>query len=270
MTNTAKYAVITGASKGLGKAFARELAATGKNLILVSLPGEGLNGIGGELKTEFGVDVACYETDFNVDENILKFTDWVNENFQVEILINNAGIGGSKSFTEASNQYLRQIIQLNITSPVILLHKLLPNLLKQERSWILNVASMASFSPMGFKTVYPASKRFIHHFSRGLHEELKNTGITISCVFPGPMRTNTTVSNRIEKYGIWGRLILMTPEQVASKSIRRMMKNDRNIILGWPNKFYWFMMTKFPPGIVLQVATRFVKNELIREKQQAK
>lgn len=270
MTNTPTYALITGASKGLGMAFALELARLGKNLILVSLPDEGLKDFSEIIRSEYGNDVVYFETDFLENKNILDLADKVNEKYRLEIIINNAGIGGSCKFTDASTEYLEKIIRLNISAPTLLLHKLTPNLLKQKKAWVLNVASMACFSPIGFKTIYPASKKFIQHFSAGLREELKANGISISCVYPGPMRTNSVVSNRIEKYGLWGRFILMTPEQVAARSIRLMFKNKRNIVPGIGNKIYRIMMTWFPPRLVLNVATNMVKKELLSERQQIK
>jgi len=268
MTNTPTYVLITGASKGLGKAYAMVLAGMGKNLILVSLPHEGLGELSQSIRSEYGIDVAFYETDFLLNKNILDLARKVNEKYRLEIIINNAGIGGSCKFTDASTEYLEKIIQLNIYAPTLIIHELLPNLLKQKKAWILNVASMACFSPIGFKTVYPASKKFIQHFSAGLREELKANGVSISCVYPGPMRTNSVVSNRIEKYGLWGRFILMTPEQVAARSVRLMFKNKKNIVPGAGNKIYQFLMTFFPPRLVLNVATNMVKKELLSEKQQ--
>jgi short-subunit dehydrogenase len=270
MTNTTTYALITGASKGLGRAFALELARMGKNLILVSLPDEGLKDFSESIRSEYGNNVVYFETDFLENKNIIDFARWVNQKYNLEILINNAGIGGSCKFTDASTEYLEKIIQLNIFAPTLITHELLPNLLEQKKAWILNVASMACFSPIGFKTIYPASKKFIQHFSAGLSEELKDTGVFISCVFPGPMKTNSVISNRIEKYGLWGRFILMTPEQVAARSIRLMFKNKRNIVPGIGNKIYRLLMTWFPPRIVLNVVTDMVKKELLSERQQGK
>jgi len=270
MANTRTYALITGASKGLGKAFALKLAGLGKNLILVSLPNEGIAKLSESIRSEYGNDVVYFETDFLENKNIIGLAHRVNQNYNLEILINNAGIGGSCKYTDASTKYLEKIIQLNIYAPILIIHELLPNLLEQKKAWILNVASMACFSPIGYKTVYPASKKFIQHFSTGLREELKANGISISCVYPGPMRTNNVISSRIEKYGLWARLILMTPEQVAAKSIRLMFKNKRNIIPGAGNKIYWLLMMFFPPRIVSNVATNMVKKELLSESQHAK
>lgn len=263
------YALVTGASKGLGRAYARELASMGKNLILVSLPWEDLENITDELKAQ-SVEVIGYETDFCSKKNIIEFTDWVNDNYQLEILINNAGTGGSSAISEVSAEHLDYIIRLNVTAPTLLIHQLLPNLLRLKKSYILNVASMATFLPMAFKTVYPASKHFIRHFSACLQEELKHTGVSVSCVYPGPMRTNAQVNSRIDRYGMWGRLILMTPEEVAQKSLKKLFRKNKNIIPGWANKVYWFLMTKLPSSFVMPMVARAVKKELLDEKLQRK
>ena len=81
------------------------------------------------------------------------------------MLINNAGIGGSKKFSDASGSYIEKIIQLNVLATSLLTHQLLPNLQKSSKAYVLNVSSLAAFSPIGYKTVYPASKAFIHSFS---------------------------------------------------------------------------------------------------------
>lgn len=83
----------------------------------------------------------------------------------------------------------------------LLTHQLLPNLQKSSKAYVLNVSSLAAFSPIGYKTVYPASKAFIHSFSRGLYQELKDTNVFVSVVNPGPMKTNAEVSRRIEEQG---------------------------------------------------------------------
>jgi uncharacterized protein len=163
-----KFALITGASQGLGRSFAMELARRKINTVLVSLPGEDLNLVSEEARS-FGTESFYYETDLLEKKNILEMTGWANQNFNINILINNAGSGGTRSFLGCDADYIDHIIQLNITSLSIITHQIVPNMIRQGTSWILNVSSMASFSPMGYKTVYPASKRFVHHFSKGLN-----------------------------------------------------------------------------------------------------
>jgi len=261
-----EFALVTGASKGLGKAFAFELSKRKMNTILIGLPDEGLDLLTNELKNKYEVESVFYETDLTIKENILKLAAWVNENFSVSILINNAGVGGTKEFLNADVNYIDRIIQLNIRATSILTHQILPNLLKQPQAYILYVSSMAAFSPIGFKTVYPASKAFIDYFSRGLHQELSGTNIFISTVHPGSMKTNRDVTERINKLGTYGKLGLLPPEKVAEISINQLFKKNPVIHLNASNVFNRFLIKIIPAWIRLPVITRVIKKrEIDRE-----
>lgn len=255
------YAVVTGASRGLGKYLALELAKRNINTILVGLPHENIHTVAEESKA-LGVESYFYETDLSKKENILQLTHWVNTHFRVNILINNAGRGGTISFRECDADYIDSIIQLNVAATSIITHQLLPNLLQQKQSYILNVSSMASFSPIGYKTVYPASKKFIQHFTRGLYQELKNTNVFVSVVHPGSMKTNADVTGRIERQGKLGRIGLVTPEKVAEITIRQLFKKDSLILVGWSNNFNWLLMVLLPIWIRLPLLTRIVQREI--------
>ena len=263
------YALITGASCGLGKAFAYELAERKFNLVLVSLPNESLSVLAYNLRL-FGVDVHYYETDLTQRENVLQLTNWVNAQFEVSVLINNAGIGGSRRFAEADPEYINNIIQLNVMCTSLLTRAMLPNLMKQQQSYILNVSSMAAFSPMGFKTVYPASKAFIHHFSRGLYQELKDTNIFVSVVNPGPMKTNSDSTARINQQGLIARLALMSPEKVAKVSIRQLLKKDSMIMLNWINGIQWLLIKLIPIWLRLPFITKVIEREVNMNRKMAK
>ncbi|UHO39919.1 SDR family NAD(P)-dependent oxidoreductase [Chryseobacterium capnotolerans] len=259
MDTKESYAVVTGASQGLGKSFAENLARKNINLILVSLPDQNLQEVALKLKEEYHIKVHCYEVDLSINENVMKLTEWLNSSFNIHILINNAGLGGTKKFTEATSDYINTILQVNVTATSLMTHQLLPNLLKQPKAYILNVSSMAAFSPIGFKTVYPASKSFIHSFSRGLHEELKDTNVFVSVVNPGAMKTNTDVCKRIEKQGFWGRLTLLNPDKVAARSIQRLFKKDSVIMV---NPISWLVMKILPIWIKLPLMTQAIKREI--------
>jgi short-subunit dehydrogenase len=258
----AQYALITGASQGLGKAFAYELAQRGINCILIGLPYQNLDQLSFELSNLYHIDCRYYETDLTEKRNIIELTKWVDEHFNVFILINNAGIGGTSRFEDADLNYIDNIIQLNMTAPVLITHCLMKNLGKQEQSYVLNVSSMAAFSPMGYKTVYPASKTFIHYFTRGLYQEKADSNIFFSVVNPGPMRTNEDVSNRIDKQGFFAKLGLQSPEDVAHISIRQLFKKDTMVMLNFMNGFNWMLMRIIPIWIRLPLMTRMVRREL--------
>lgn len=250
------YAVLTGASQGYGKAIAYELARRNINLILVALPGEGLDKLSRELSA-FSIEAIHYEVDLTDKQALLEFTTWVNARYTVNMLINNAGIGGTKHILDSHVDYIDNIIKLNITATSLLIHQLLPNLLAYEgRSYILNVSSMASFSPIAYKTVYPASKRFIHDFSRGLHQELKGSNVFVSVVHPGPMKTNDDVSRRIVKQGILGKVGLLSPEEAARLTMQQLFRQQSSIILGWFNTINWVLMSILPVWIKMPLISR--------------
>lgn len=261
MSEKGKFAVVTGASRGLGRCFALELARRGIDTILIALPGEGLTNVASECRHLNTQSHIC-ETDITKKENVMGLCNWINENFNVFMLINNAGVGGTRSFVDSPAEYIDTIIQLNVTACTIMTHQLLPNLLRQEKGYVLNVSSMASFNPVGYKTVYPASKRFIQHFSRGLYQELKNTGVFVSVVHPGGMKTNPEITERIERQGIFGRILLQSPEEVARKSITQLFKRDTLILLGWSNKISWLLMGILPVPISMPLMSRVISREL--------
>jgi len=254
-----QYAIITGASQGLGKSFATELARRGNNLILISLPGQNLKNMCSELEAEFGIDIVAIEKDLSSVEALLEVSSTINAGYHVNMLINNAGVGGTNMFTYVDSDYLLKIINVNITATSILTHQLLPNLLKQPKSYILNISSLAAFSPVGYKTIYPASKAFIHSFSRGLYQELKDTSVFVSVVNPGPMATNSDVTSRIRNHGILGRLTQLNPDKVAQVCIAGIFKRDTVIMV---NPLSWLAMKILPIWIRMPLMSNAIKKEI--------
>ena len=260
------FAVITGAAGGLGQAFANELAKKKINTILIDLPGKGLPEFCHYIKEKYQTQSVFFETDLTKIKNLLSLTERINKEFDIFLLINNAGIGGTKKFEEADIDYLNNIIHLNVVATTILTRQLLPNLKKRTKSYILNVASMAAFSPMGFKTVYPASKVFVYYFSRGLNQELKGTNVSVSVVSPGPMRTNKEVTRRIDSTrNFFGKIGVMTPCNVAKISIRKMFKGKPSILLNKANIFNWLLMKIVPADIKIYLITRVAFKEILAE-----
>lgn len=257
--------IITGASRGLGKEIARELALKNFNLLLVSLKDEGLPDLSSEMETKYDVKVYYLETDLSESQVVFQVAVWALSKGHVSILVNNAGIGGTSAYDVASAEYIDSIIQLNIRATSLLTRLILPELKCQKQAYILNVASMASFSPVAYKTVYPASKAFIWSFSRGLHEELKSTGVFVSVIHPGPMKTNSEVIKRIEKQRLFGRMGLITAEKTAKIAVNSLLKHDSLIIPGFMNKLNWLMIRIVPVWIMLILLSRVIKRELKEE-----
>ncbi len=259
------FALITGASRGLGKEIARELAQRNYNLLLVSLKGEELAEVSSEMESRYNIKVFYYEADLSESQAVFQVAAWALSKGPVSILINNAGIGGTSAFDEASTEYIDNIIQLNIRATSLLTRLILPELKCRKQAFILNVASMASFSPIAYKTVYPASKAFIWSFSRGLYEELKDTGVFVSVIHPGPMRTNSDVIKRIEKQKFFGRMGVVNTEKIAKIAVNNLLNHDSLIIPGFMNKLNWLMIRIVPVWLRLNLLSRVIKRELKEE-----
>lgn len=255
------YAVVTGASSGLGRCFAIELARRGINTILVALPGSGVEDVALEAGS-YGTDSVVFEADLTVKEAVLGLCSEIEDRYPVNILINNAGCGGTRKFLECDEDYIDRILGLNVMAVTAMTHQLLPVLQRQNKAYILNVSSMAAFTPIGYKTVYPATKRFIYDFTRGLHEEFSGSGISVSVIHPGPMKTNPDVTRRIERQGRFGRMGLLSPEKVARKGIDGMLKGEAVIIPGLMNKFNKILTDIIPARIRLPLVSKIVAREL--------
>lgn len=259
MTEKKQYALITGGSQGLGRSFAYELASRKINTILVSLPNEDLETINKDIIETYGVDSHYFEMDLTVKEELLTFAKHINANFEVFMLINNAGLGGTKKFDAVEIGEIIRIIEVNIMALSVLTHNLLPNLFNQKNGYVLNISSMAACSPIGFKTVYPASKAFVYSFSLGLNEELKNTNVSVSVVNPGPMATNGEGSARLSKHGFFARMITLRTDDVAKHCVTHLLKGQRVIKV---NYWSWSLMSNLPIWFKLPLLTNAVRKEI--------
>lgn len=256
--NSDRYALVTGASRGLGKAIAIELAKQGYPTILVSRTDK-VYKVCKEITSQYHIPSVGFITDLTDPHGIANLAEQVNATYQVFMLVNNAGTGGSRRFVEASTQYLENILDLNMKGTALLTHALLPNLLRQPQAYVLNIGSMAAHTPTGFKTVYPASKAFVHHFSLGLREELKDTPVSVSVCSPGAMATNDEVTARIERQGFFGRFTLKPVESIARKCVRQTLRGKRHIVI---NPISYALSKMVPNAVKTPILTRIVKREL--------
>lgn len=250
--------MVTGASRGLGKDIALELARRGIPTILVGT-NERVRAVCDEIVTTWHVRSECYITDLTKRENVLKMAEAINCQFEVFMLINNAGVGGTHGFEDASVEYIENIIDLNVRCTALLTHQMLPNLKRQPKSYILNVGSMAAHTPTGFKTVYPASKSFVLFFSLGLREELKGTPVSVSVASPGAMATNAEVTERILKQGFLGKFTLKSTEAIARKCVRQTLQRKRLIVI---NPISYWLSSLVPNVLKTPILSRIVRREI--------
>lgn len=184
-------ALITGASAGLGREFARQLGPRARSLILIARRLERLEALRTELKADYPtLEVHVSAVDLAKHKSISQLCDWlVAEAIVPDVLINNAGFGDRGSFDAADFGRVNDMMQVNMVSLTLLTHKLLPAMIAAKRGAILNVSSSASFVPIPGMGVYAATKAYVTSFSEALLSEVRGHGITVSALCPGPVHT---------------------------------------------------------------------------------
>lgn len=256
------YTLITGASAGLGREFSIQCAGMGMNIIMIALPGSNTTSLANNLMLEFGVKISVFEFDMSDCVLLVEKMNYIAANFNVNFLINNAGIGGTVAIMESPLNAIDRILQVNIRSMVLITQILLPGLLKHDKGYILNISSMAAFTPIAYKTVYPASKAFISSFALGLREELSDTGVSVSVIYPGPIMTNSGVSKRIVEQGVKGRIGLLASSEIARIALKKTLEGRAVIIPGIWNQINHRIMGFLPVATKLKIVSNAVKKEM--------
>lgn len=184
-------ALITGASAGIGREFARQLAGRAGSLVLVARRLDRLEGLRDELtKKDPNLNVHCRAVDLSQSNEVDELCTWLeHEKIAVDFLINNAGLGDRGSFATADPQRVREMLAVNIVALTTLTRALLPAILQRKRGAILNVSSTAGFLPIRNLAVYAATKAYVTSFSEGIRGEVRKAGITVSALCPGPVAT---------------------------------------------------------------------------------
>ncbi len=183
-------ALITGASSGLGKEFAKIHASRGGDLVLVARREIELNSFKMELQKNYNISVEVFPIDLtqaDAVENLINNLE--SKGIQIDVLINNAGFGGYGNFHERELNRELEMIRLNIEALTKLTHYLLPQMLKRNAGYILNVASVAGFMPGPLQSVYFATKAFVVSFTQGVATEISGSGVKIAALCPGPVHT---------------------------------------------------------------------------------
>lgn len=183
-------ALITGASAGLGDGFARALAKDGHELILTARRVDRLEALAAELRAAHGVAVHVFAADLadpGAPERLLG--EIAAAGLAVDLLVNNAGYGARGDFATLDRDEQLGIVDVNCRALVALAHGVLPQMLARGSGGILNIASTAAFQPGPWMAVYYASKAFVLSFSEALHEEVRDQGVRVSALCPGPTRT---------------------------------------------------------------------------------
>jgi uncharacterized protein len=256
-TTVSKCALITGASQGLGRAFAEECAGRGMDLVLVALPDTGLPEVARILRHAHGVRIEAMEMDLTDPAGPSRLVDTVEkQGLSVDVLINNAGVGFTSRFEEASPAQNEVTVELNVGALVRLTQRLLPRLRERRRAWILNVASMGAYYPMPSMPVYSSTKSFVLTFSTLLREELRGSNVSLSVLCPNGIRTNRACRQLIAKQGWAGRVTCQYPDEVARAGLAGMYRNRAVIVPGPLNKVLRHVSRWIPSGVYMRLINR--------------
>jgi uncharacterized protein len=183
-------ALVTGASAGIGEELARQLAARGHNLLLVARSGDALAQLASELERDHRIRATAILADLTDPAATQRLADRLAaDGLAPDLLVNNAGFGLNDRFWSADRRRQLDMIQLNISTLTDLTHRVLPGMLQRRRGRVLNVASIAAFLPGPYQAVYFATKAYVLSFSIALNEELRGSGITVTALCPGPVKT---------------------------------------------------------------------------------
>ncbi len=254
---TASYALVTGASQGIGAQIARSLAKRGYGLLLVARSDEKLVALRDELIREFSVPVHHRAVDLSADQGGLDVYNWVIENgYSLSILINNAGYGLWGRFDRLETEDQLNMIDLNVRTLTKLTHYFIPVLLKHPNSYILNVGSLAAYQAVPTLAVYAASKAYVLQFSRALRQEFRRQGLVVSTLNPGPVDTGfgeragmQALSHLMDRYN-------MDAATVAERGVVGLLRGKAEIIPGFSNALTANVVRFLPKSWVERIAAR--------------
>lgn len=256
MKEATSVALITGASSGIGHEFAKILARDGYNLVIVAREQDKLAEVARELETTYGVRVLAITKDLTDPAAPQAIMDEIErKGWTVDILINNAGFGLSGPFADSDVHQMQSMMQVNMVAVTQLARLVLPGMLARKSGKILNVASTAAFQPGPLMAVYYASKGYVLSFSEALSEEVRGTGVTVTCLCPGPTRTGFQDRASLGR-SILFRRNLTSPEQVARIGYQAMLAGTRVVIPTLSSRLGAWLVKFLPRALVLRGVKR--------------
>ncbi|MDQ3180872.1 MAG: SDR family oxidoreductase [Acidobacteriota bacterium] len=264
-----KVTLITGASSGIGEAFARRLAAEKHNLVLVARSEEKLHTLCDQLMLKHKITahyIAIDLTDYEADVRLFKETE--KHGLEVDWLINNAGFGSMGDFTRLELERELEMIGLNIMALVALTHRYLQKMRARRSGTIINVSSTAGFQPLPFMATYAATKAFVTSFSEAIAEENRPFNIEVLALCPGATETNFfDAANIKEPVQVKG---MQTPEKVVETALNAVRNGRSRAISGWANYAAAHVATFAPNFLVTKIVAKVLRPKIEGKKQEGK
>ncbi|MCD0489128.1 SDR family oxidoreductase [Pedobacter sp. MC2016-14] len=255
-----KFALITGASKGIGKEIALLLAHSGYKLLLVARSEQELKSLSMSIEQQYGNLPSYFVCDLSETGSAQKVAEWSrSQSATLSVLINNAGYGLWGNFADLEIQGQMNMLSLNINAVVELTHLLLPQLKETAQSYILNLSSTAAYQAVPSLAVYAASKSFVLSYSRALRFELKDTSVSVSCLCPGPTNTGFASRAGLDAFADLAEKFNMSPVVVAKAGLKGMFNKKAEIIPGILNKLSVFGVNILPKFAIEHIAANLYK-----------
>lgn len=242
--------LITGASSGIGYEMANQLAVKKLDLLLVARNGQKLNELKIELERQHGINVYVIQKDLADEKNARALYEDVKKlGLEVTMLVNNAGKGMYGSFSDTDLDDEVKMVQLNITSLVVLTKLFLQDMLVRKQGRIMNIASLLSFLPFPYYSVYSATKSFVLAFSETLAAELEGTGVTVTTLCPGPVDTSFN-TDAMWKTNAYKANKPVSAKEVAAQGIELLLRGKGKKIVGFNN---WFIsnLPRVTPDVIM-------------------
>jgi short-subunit dehydrogenase len=257
-------ALITGASAGIGEAIAREIAGRGHGVTLVARREDRLRALAGELSDRFGVRAEVLSADLENRAAREALPRRISElGLEVEILVNNAGFGGGEDFAKSERDLLLSMVEVNCVALLDFQAVYVPRMVERGRGAVINIASTSAFQPLPGAATYAATKTFVLSLSEAVHEELKGTGVSLTAVCPGPVKTEFPQAAGLDRAEeqVPG-ILWMSAESVAKQAVDAAAAGKRAITPGLLNRAGALTGQHAPRMLALPIAKRLWRRAL--------
>lgn len=254
-TRQRRLALVTGASSGIGEAFARALGRDGWDLVLVARRKRRLVALASEISAAHGVRVEPLAADLARPAGLRAVGERIARGRSLELLVNDAGLGDFEPFAESEWARVESEILVNVLALARLTHAALPRMLRRGRGAVINVSSTAAFTPCPRFAVYGATKAFVNSFTEALHLELQGTGVRIQALCPGLTTTEIFTRAGADTSGLPG-FLWMDPEAVVAESLAALEKDSVVCVPGLGNRALANLARALPHAASSRIAHR--------------
>jgi short-subunit dehydrogenase len=253
------WALVTGASSGIGAAFAKSLAQRKYDLVLVARREQRLQQLADTLTAEYGVNIVIQPLDITLPEARKQLkANLEQHNITPEMLVNNAGIGQVGRFEAIDMCQYQRTIDLNCTALTALISDYLPAMQQQQKGYILNVSSVSGLMPGPNLALYHASKNFVQALSEALWQENRHRGVVITASCPGPTESEFHQHAGSDKIGMFKRIGLMSADAVAEQALNATLAGKRRVVHGWLNRLMASSARLTPKALLLPITQRIM------------